>query len=111
MGETERKDEPTRDFEKTAKAVGKPSKKGKKGVDKIVKHLPKKDEMRRGPSLEVAGRCRSSPWSVGRVGRRLGCRRRLRLGRQNVRHEARTGALGKIAEPFFLELELSDLLA
>ena len=45
MGKKEREDEPTKDFEKAAKGMGKPSKKEKKKVDKIVKHLPKKEKI------------------------------------------------------------------
>jgi hypothetical protein len=45
MGKKEREDEPTKDFKEAVKAVGKPSKKEKKRIDKIVKHLPKKDKI------------------------------------------------------------------
>jgi hypothetical protein len=45
MGKKEREDEPTKDFEKAAKAVGKPSKKEKKRIDKIVKQLPKREKI------------------------------------------------------------------
>jgi hypothetical protein len=41
----DREDEPTKDFREAVKAVGKPSKKEKKRIDKIVKHLPKRDKI------------------------------------------------------------------
>src|ERR1700727_771996 len=37
MGKKEREDEPTKDFKRAEKAVGKPSKKEKKKLDKITK--------------------------------------------------------------------------
>jgi hypothetical protein len=45
MGKKEREDEPTKDLEKAVRTVDKPSKKEKKRVDKIVKHLPKKEKI------------------------------------------------------------------
>jgi hypothetical protein len=45
MGKKDCEDEPTKDFREAVKAVGKPSKKEKKRIDKIVKHLPKEDRI------------------------------------------------------------------
>jgi hypothetical protein len=45
MGKKEREDEPTKDFNRAEKAVGKPSKKEKKKLDKITKRLPKKEKI------------------------------------------------------------------
>jgi hypothetical protein len=49
--------------------------------------------------------------SGARLRRRLGCRQRRRLSRQNVWYEAGTGALGEVSEPLFFESELADFLA
>jgi hypothetical protein len=43
MGRKSREDDSTKDFRKAVKAVGKPSKKEDKKIDKITKHLPKKE--------------------------------------------------------------------
>jgi hypothetical protein len=40
-----RKDDSTKDFKKAVKAVVKPSKKEEKKIDKITKHLPKKEKI------------------------------------------------------------------
>jgi hypothetical protein len=40
-----RKDDSTKDFKKAVKAVAKPSKKEEKKMDKITKHLPKKEKI------------------------------------------------------------------
>jgi hypothetical protein len=45
MGKRERQDDSTKEFEKAVKAVGKPPKKEKKEVDKVTKHLPKKEKI------------------------------------------------------------------
>jgi hypothetical protein len=45
MGKKEREDEQAKDFKKAVRAVDKPSKKEKKKLDKIVKHLPKKEKI------------------------------------------------------------------
>jgi hypothetical protein len=45
MGKKEHEDEQTKEFKEAVKTVGKPSKKEKKRVDKIVKHLPKKEKI------------------------------------------------------------------
>jgi hypothetical protein len=45
MGRKTREDDSTKDFRKAVKAAGKPSKKEEKKVDKITKHLPKKEKI------------------------------------------------------------------
>ena len=45
MGKKGREDEQTKDFKKAVRSVDKPSKKEKKKLDKIVKHLPKKEKI------------------------------------------------------------------
>jgi hypothetical protein len=45
MGKKEHEDEPTKDFKKAVKATAKPSKKEKKKVDKITKHLSKNEKI------------------------------------------------------------------
>jgi hypothetical protein len=45
MGRKKHQDESTKDFKKAAKAVGKPPKKEKKKIDKIVKRLPKNEKI------------------------------------------------------------------
>jgi hypothetical protein len=40
-----RKDDSTKDFKKAVKAVGKPSRKDEKKVDKITKHSPKREKI------------------------------------------------------------------
>jgi hypothetical protein len=45
MGKKERKDDSTKEFKKAVRAVAKPSKKEDKKVDKIVKHLSRKDKI------------------------------------------------------------------
>jgi hypothetical protein len=45
MGKKEREDDSTKELKRAVKVVGKPSKKEKKKLDKIVKHLPKKDKI------------------------------------------------------------------
>jgi hypothetical protein len=45
MGKKEREDDSTKEFKKAVKAVGQPSKKEKKKVDKITKHLSKNERI------------------------------------------------------------------
>jgi hypothetical protein len=45
MGRKTREDDSTKEFRKAEKAVGKPSKKEEKKIDKITKHLPKKEKI------------------------------------------------------------------
>jgi hypothetical protein len=45
MGKKEREDDSTKDFKKAVKAEDKPSKKEKKRVDKITKHLSKNEKL------------------------------------------------------------------
>jgi hypothetical protein len=45
MGKKERQDDSTKEFEKAVKAEGRPPKKEKKELDKITKHLPKKERL------------------------------------------------------------------
>jgi hypothetical protein len=45
MGRKTGEDDSTKDFKKAVRAVGKPSKKEEKKIDKITKHLPKKEKI------------------------------------------------------------------
>jgi hypothetical protein len=45
MGRKTGEDDSTKDFKKAVKAVAKPSKKEEKRIDKITKHLPKKEKI------------------------------------------------------------------
>jgi hypothetical protein len=45
MGKKEREDDSTKDFKKAVKAEGKPPKKEKKKIDKIIRHLSKNEKI------------------------------------------------------------------
>jgi hypothetical protein len=45
MGRKARKDDSTKEFKKAVKAMGRPSKKEKKKIDKITKHLSKNEKI------------------------------------------------------------------
>lgn len=45
MSKKEREDDATKDFKKAAKAADEPSKKEKKRIDKITKHLSKNEKL------------------------------------------------------------------
>jgi hypothetical protein len=45
MGKKAREDDSTKDFKKAVKAIGKPSSKQKKKLDKIAKHLSKDEKI------------------------------------------------------------------
>jgi hypothetical protein len=45
MGKKTRDDDSTKEFKKAVKAVGKPSKKEEKKIDRITKHLPKNEKI------------------------------------------------------------------
>jgi hypothetical protein len=45
MGRKAREDDSTKEFKKAVKAMGKPSKKEEKKIDKITKHLSKNEKI------------------------------------------------------------------
>jgi hypothetical protein len=45
MGRKAREDDSTKEFKKAVKAMGRPSKKEKKKIDKITKHLSKNEKI------------------------------------------------------------------
>jgi hypothetical protein len=45
MGKKTGEDDSTKDFKKAVKAVAKPSTKEEKKIEKITKHLPKKEKL------------------------------------------------------------------